>query len=254
VQGVSARNFGLLIAYVLPGFVTLWGVGLVSPAVHLWLVGSTAGGPDVSGFLYTSIASIAVGMTVSAVRWATVDSLHAATGLVRPAWDDSRLSEQLRGFEALVENHYRYYQFYANMLVALALAYGNENRTRHRMPFQDGYHGESRPPTGTSPVSIAIIGGRPGEGETGRGCRPTAWLAAGTNDARVPADRPGRLRVTTWTTPNATKPPRGFDAPREYERCQPEPALRLAPGYGASWSPGSSIVMAAIISAAVCWM
>jgi hypothetical protein len=123
VQGVSARNFGLLIAYVLPGFVTLWGAGFVSPAVHLWLVGSTAGGPDVGGFLYTSIASVAVGMTVSAVRWATVDWLHATTGVMRPEWDDSKLSERLPAFEALVENHYRYYQFYANMLVALALAY-----------------------------------------------------------------------------------------------------------------------------------
>jgi hypothetical protein len=72
---------------------------------------------------YVSIASVAVGMTVSAVRWAVVDWLHAATGLTRPAWDDSRLNEQLPAFEALVENHYRYYQFYANMLVALALAY-----------------------------------------------------------------------------------------------------------------------------------
>jgi len=112
-----------LIAYVLPGFVTLWAVALVSPAVHGWLVGSTASGPNVGGFMYVSMASVATGMTVSALRWAVVDSLHVFTGLVRPAWDDSRLSERLRGFEALVENHYRYYQFYANTLVALALAY-----------------------------------------------------------------------------------------------------------------------------------
>ncbi len=123
MQGISARNFGVLVAYVLPGFVTLWGAGSVSPAVRLWLVGSTASGPDVGGVLYVSMGSVAAGMTVSAVRWALVDRLHAATGLTRPAWDDSRLNEQLPAFEALVENHYRYYQFYANMLVALALAY-----------------------------------------------------------------------------------------------------------------------------------
>lgn len=123
MEGVSARNFGLLIAYVLPGFVTLWAVALVSPAVRVWLVGSTAAGPNVSGFMYVLIASVAAGMTVSAVRWATVDWLHAVTGLVRPAWDDARLGKRLGAFEALVENHYRYYQFYANMLVALGLAY-----------------------------------------------------------------------------------------------------------------------------------
>lgn len=135
MQGISARNFGLLIAYVLPGFVALWGAGSVSPAVRLWLVGSTAGGPDVGGVFYVSMASVAVGMTVSAVRWAVVDWLHAATGLIRPAWDDSRLNEQLPAFEALVENHYRYYQFYANMLVALALAYPTWRLATHASAF-----------------------------------------------------------------------------------------------------------------------
>jgi len=123
VPELSARNFGLLIAYVLPGFVTLWGIGLVSPAVHLWLVGSTANGPDVGGLFYVSIASVAAGMSVSAVRWAVVDRLHTATGVPRPVWDDTKLNDRLPAFEALVESHYRYYQFYANMLVALALSY-----------------------------------------------------------------------------------------------------------------------------------
>ena len=123
MQGLSARNFGLLIAYVLPGFVTLWGASLVFPAVGVWLVGSAESGPNVGGFLYVSVGSVAAGMTVSAVRWVVVDWLHEVTGLMRPEWDDSKLNERLPAFEALVENHYRYYQFYANTLVALALAY-----------------------------------------------------------------------------------------------------------------------------------
>ena len=135
MEGVSARNFGVLIAYVLPGFVTLWGASLVSPAIHVWLVGSTTAGPEVGGFLYVSIGSVAAGMTVSALRWAVVDWLHAATGLARPAWNDTRLNEQLPAFEALVENHYRYYQFYANMLVALALAYPTWRLSSHASAF-----------------------------------------------------------------------------------------------------------------------
>lgn len=118
---LSARNFGLLIAYLIPGFVTLCGVGAVLPVAQSWLVGPTA--PSVGGFLYVTLASIAAGMTASAVRWATLDSFHAMTGLARPAWDDSKLDQKLSAFEYLVENHYRYYQFYGNSFVALLFAY-----------------------------------------------------------------------------------------------------------------------------------
>lgn len=135
MQGVSARKFGLLIAYVLPGFVVLWGAGCVCPPVHLWLVGSTASGPDVGGFLHISIGSVAAGMTVSALRWAVVDGLHALTGLPRPVWNDTRLNERLEAFEALVDNHFRYYQFYANTLVALALAYPTWRLTSNAPAF-----------------------------------------------------------------------------------------------------------------------
>ena len=120
----SARNFGLLIAYVLPGFVALWGVGLVVEPVQLWLVGPSTDGPTVSGFLFVLLGSIAAGMTVSAIRWAVVDTIHHATGLRKPAWDDAALHQKLQAYQFLIEIHYRYFQFYANTLVALPFSYG----------------------------------------------------------------------------------------------------------------------------------
>lgn len=121
---VSGRNFGLLIAYVLPGFVSLCGMAELSPVVKSWLLtGSMTNGaaPTVGGFLYLTLASVAAGMTVSTIRWAVIDRVHHATGIGKPKWNDAVLQEKLDAFEALVENHYRYYQFYANMVVALVL-------------------------------------------------------------------------------------------------------------------------------------
>jgi hypothetical protein len=37
---MSQKNFGLLIAYLLPGFVVLWGISFFSPTVQSWLTGS----------------------------------------------------------------------------------------------------------------------------------------------------------------------------------------------------------------------
>jgi hypothetical protein len=120
---LSGRNFGLLIAYVLPGFVALWGLSYSSDAIRLWLQGTAASAPSVGGALYVVLASVACGMTANAVRWATIDQLHHLTGLDHPDWDDSRLQERLEAFDYLVENHFRYYQFYSSTVVSVLVAY-----------------------------------------------------------------------------------------------------------------------------------
>lgn len=120
---LTEKNFGLVIAYLLPGFVTLWGLSHFSPTIQAWLTSSQSGAPSMGGFLYVTLGSLALGLTVSAVRWMLIDTLHHATGVRPPAWEFAHLDDRLQGFLALVENHYRYYQFYANMLVAASLAF-----------------------------------------------------------------------------------------------------------------------------------
>ena len=62
-------------------------------------------------------------MTVTAIRWASVDLLHAKTGLRPPALNFARLAGNVDAFNMLIEIHYRHYQFYANMFVATAIAF-----------------------------------------------------------------------------------------------------------------------------------
>jgi hypothetical protein len=120
---LSEKNFGLLIAYVVPGAIVLVGLGAFSPAIQTWLVNPTPANPSIGGFLFATLASVTAGMTASAVRWVIIDKLHHLTGVVKPAWDDSKLPERLEAFEAIVEAHYRYYQFHSNSLVAMLFAY-----------------------------------------------------------------------------------------------------------------------------------
>ena len=123
MSGLSEKNFGLLMAYVVPGFVVLWGASGFSSTVESWITGSPQNGTTVAGLLCVTLASLAVGLTVSALRWMVVDRLHHLTGLQPPECDFGNLEGRLQGFLLLVESHYRYYQFYANLFVAVALAY-----------------------------------------------------------------------------------------------------------------------------------
>ena len=123
MKELTASNFGLLVAYLLPGFVGVLGIAVYSSTIRSWVASGSGSGPSVGGFLYLSLASLTAGLVISTIRWAVIDSIHHATGVHPPAWDFRRLQERLGAFELLVESHYRYYQFYANMLVAGAVAY-----------------------------------------------------------------------------------------------------------------------------------
>ena len=112
------KNFGVLIAFLLPGLVTLLGIAPYSATVRSWFGTPATAAPTVGGFLYVTLAAIGLGMTTSVIRWLVLDWLHHHTGIRPPEWDFSGLQDNLDGFMALVENHYRYYQFYGNMLVA----------------------------------------------------------------------------------------------------------------------------------------
>lgn len=120
---VTRDNFGPLIAYLIPGATVLWGFSLFSPTLRSWFITLPPDAPSIGGFLYLTVASLGVGMVVSAVRWTTVDSLHRITGIPTPSLDFSRLGQNVEAFHLLISIHYNHYQFYANEFIATAFAY-----------------------------------------------------------------------------------------------------------------------------------
>jgi hypothetical protein len=117
------NQFGLIIAYLLPGFIGLAGVAPFVPAVAGWLLPVGYSEASLGPPLYALLAATTTGMTISCFRWLLIDHFHHWTGVVPPIWDDSLLARRLTAFTYLVENHYRYYQFVANTLVALLWTY-----------------------------------------------------------------------------------------------------------------------------------
>jgi len=125
MDGLSERGFGYLIAFGLPGFLLLWGLSFSFPSVASWMATASADkAPSVAGFLFTTVASFALGLLLDAVTWLVLETaLYKLTNLPAPNIDDHALArpEVLSAFQAAVENHYRYYQCYANSLLVMAL-------------------------------------------------------------------------------------------------------------------------------------
>ena len=119
VKDVTSQNFGLLIAYLIPGLTVLWGISHVSETVTYWLNAAPGSAATVGGFLYGTIASIGIGLTLSTLRWAIIDPIHHKTGIPVPPDDFSNLDATLPAFQYIVGSHYDYYKFYSNQSLAL---------------------------------------------------------------------------------------------------------------------------------------
>ncbi|MEN1704600.1 MAG: hypothetical protein AAGJ54_03670 [Planctomycetota bacterium] len=137
-QGLD-RSFGPLIATVLPGFVLLAGVATRVPEIAVWMLGVGPSDPTIGGVFYVTAASTLLGMLLGALRWATIDQIFAFSGLRRPAWNDRRLIEALPAFTRLVDDHYRYYQFYSNTAIALAGAFLLWRSSPHATGHEPGW-------------------------------------------------------------------------------------------------------------------
>lgn len=123
MKPVTSDTFGFLIAYLIPGCTVLWGMTYVFAPLRTWMGSSCSAAPTVGGFLYTTVAAVAAGVTVSTVRWLVLDTLHHRTGLRPPAWNFSLLDQRVSAYAILIEIHYHHYLFHGNMEIAILWAW-----------------------------------------------------------------------------------------------------------------------------------
>ena len=122
MNDITNQNFGLLIAFVLPGFILLWGLQPYSELITSWLGHATSDVPSVGGFLYITMVSVGAGQLVSTLRWLLIDTLHHRTGIRPPKWNFRKLKDRVTAYDRLIEIHYRYYQWHANALIAITVS------------------------------------------------------------------------------------------------------------------------------------
>jgi len=123
----SSLDFGVVIAFVAPGFVAFLAASYHLPTAGAWMAAASDKQQSVGVFLFVVLASLSLGLVVSGVRSLLVDRLICCRllgGLRAPSlnlnW--SRVDgKNLTLLLTIRDNHYRYYQFYSNSLVASVL-------------------------------------------------------------------------------------------------------------------------------------
>jgi hypothetical protein len=133
MEGIS-KQFGLIIAYLIPGFIGLVGLVPLVPAIGRWLQPVSQGDLGFGPPVYALLAATALGQIVSCFRWVLLDQFHHLTGLKMPRIDFSQFGAHLSGFDYLVQNHFRYYECSGNTLLAVVWTY-SINRFFRTSPF-----------------------------------------------------------------------------------------------------------------------
>lgn len=115
-------EFGLVIAYLIPGFLGLYALAGRVEAIKA-LVGGEQKVPQAASIIPLILLALAVGITINATSWALLRPLIGLSGVKRPArLDYTKIKpEQIPLYNLIVESNFRYHQFYGNVLVAIIM-------------------------------------------------------------------------------------------------------------------------------------
>ncbi len=123
MKTVAPLDFSLLIAFLLPGFVTFYALGYVSATTASLIEKSVEGSADLGVGLFVILYSLAAGVVISAIRAQILDVLQRKTGVPTATLNYAKLKDEstLKAFKEAIANTYRFSQFYGNMFISLVL-------------------------------------------------------------------------------------------------------------------------------------
>ena len=120
LKDLTSTSFGYIIAFLLPGLACLYGVGLWYNQVPALLQPASNSESTLGPSLVFLLASTAAGLLVSAVRWLLYEKLLCKSKrFASDHFKKLQTPEKLSSFKAVVDEHYRYHQFFGGMSIGL---------------------------------------------------------------------------------------------------------------------------------------
>ncbi len=126
MKHIGPMDFGNLIAYLLPGYLSLFALTYVSTRVSELFRLSFSKDAGIGTEMALLLFALTAGVSVSACRALLLDRLQVLTGIKAAPTDYRSLTdpEKRAAFSEVVTNKYRFSQFYGNGFLALLLLVG----------------------------------------------------------------------------------------------------------------------------------
>lgn len=116
----STLDFFTIIAFILPGFVSVYSIDYLSYNLHQLIIALFSQSSSVSHVFVLSVISIIFGLIISAFRMVLMDNFQYKTGVTKHTLNFSKLSleNNLNLYSAGINNIFRFCQFYGNMFIS----------------------------------------------------------------------------------------------------------------------------------------
>lgn len=123
VKDISSTSFGYLIAFLLPGIFGLYAVSFWIPAVSTLLQPIVTAGATIGPSFIFLLVAVGAGVCVAALRFFIFEKyLYEQHSLPAEIYQDMT-ADKLTLHKAIVDEHYRYHQFFGGCAVVLPLLY-----------------------------------------------------------------------------------------------------------------------------------
>jgi hypothetical protein len=124
LKELSATSFGYIIGFLLPGLFGLYALGLWLSDVQTLLKPALSTQATVGPSFFLLLSALTMGLLLSAVRFFCFEKLLCrAHKFDKEIFKKLGTGEKLTAFNAVVEQHYRYHQFYGGCAIAALIAF-----------------------------------------------------------------------------------------------------------------------------------
>ncbi len=124
MKDVTSTSFGLLIAFLLPGGVLLYGLSCWSADVQRLFETFLTAQSTLGLFLMVILAALVLGLIITVPRYFLFECIICRRHRIESAlFSKLRVSETLTAFRAVADEHYRYHQFWGGLAVVSPVLY-----------------------------------------------------------------------------------------------------------------------------------
>jgi hypothetical protein len=196
-KDITSTFFGFLIAYLLPGAVALFSLSFWSDRLRDVIATVSSAKSDVGLILSLVVASLVAGLVINVFRHHLFERLICRTVRMDPSVYGSLVNEQkLQTFMLVIEETFRYHQFYGNLAVQLPLLYVTWLKWYDGRLIQNDAFMLLTAVFVVSEFALPLLAYELDCGAAGY--KPYLLKMGGAKGAGTPQDRAARLRRALW--------------------------------------------------------
>jgi hypothetical protein len=124
VKDLTVTSFGLVIAYLLPGLVGLYGLSFWSKKLSQMFSTFLTSESNIGLFLIVVLASLAIGLLANGLRWVAFEMLFFKKHRTQSSFHKTLAGERkLAAYRVVIDETYRYHQWWGGIAFTIPIGY-----------------------------------------------------------------------------------------------------------------------------------